>query len=74
MNYKKFVQDYYQHGEMVPLWKGYVHSDIMRCGTRVAPLGFNILFAFGYGILWRIRMMPVDYGNFAREQQSLRRK
>lgn len=70
--YREFVRDHYQRQEICPWWKGYVYYDYCRDLNVVAPLGFNILFYFAYGLWLRIRIIRLDARKFAAEQLRLR--
>lgn len=72
--YKSFVQDRYQRGEQIPLWKVYVTDDYASNTVIVAPLFFNVI----YGLLWDFLFFLRSYRNAARrynqKQESIRKQ
>jgi len=70
--YRNFVRDRYQHGEMVPWWKGYVTQSFLRRETIVAPLFLNVLFYGIYSTWCVVSRLPVEFDRFRIEQKKLR--
>ena len=72
--YKRFVQDRYQEGLIVPAWKGYVASDFIRREVIVAPIGFNLVFNFLHGVWLWTRCYKNDCYDFRAKQLRLRKR
>ncbi len=72
MTYKEFVRDSYPEGQIVPWWKGYVYRDYSRRESRVAPLGFNVLFLMVLELWLQIRCARRDAIYFSQDQLKLR--
>lgn len=72
--YREFVRDSYRDCEIVPWWKGHVFDDFCTRRTRVAPLGFNILFGTTYELWHHLRNWRYSARRFARKQFELRQE